>query len=137
MATRVVQTIFDNEIRICSECHCHLPKDYTDEVCPTCKERLLFSKVKDFIRENDVTEFDVAEEFQIPRSRVRGWIREGRIQYKELQHEEKMETLHCQQCGEAIAFGSLCSKCLRKSNISGNAIFSSQEEEERFRFLQK
>ena len=56
MATQIVHSLFDNGPKICKDCHRMLPKDYTDEVCPACKERELFSKVKDFIRENDVTE---------------------------------------------------------------------------------
>ncbi len=138
MATRLTESLFDNEIGTCKECRCNLPKNYTEDICPACKERILFSQVKDFIRENDVTEFDVAEHFSIPLHRVKGWIREGRIQYKELQAQPTMESLHCQNCGEAITFGSLCTKCLRQANVSGNAVYSfDQQTEERFRYLQK
>ncbi len=130
------KSLFVNDIKVCKECHRDLKPDYTEEICPACKERLLFSRVKDYIRENDVNEFQVAQHFEIPLFKVKGWIREGRIQYKELQ-TPTVESLHCKECGEPISFGSLCSKCLRKSNISGNALFTSPEEEERFRFLQK
>lgn len=137
MATRIAGSLFDNNVHGCQECHRDLPPDYPEEICPTCKERILFSQVKDFIRENDVTEFDVVKEFDIPLFKVKGWIREGRIEYKELQ-KPTVESLHCQKCGKAITFGSLCSECLRKENISGSATFTSGDsEDEKFRFLQK
>lgn len=136
MATHITESLFDSGLKTCRECRRDLPGEYTEDVCPACKERILFSQVKDFIRENDVTEFDVAKEFSIPLFKVKGWIREGRIEYKDLQ-QPAVKHIHCQQCGKAISFGSLCTECLRKSNISGSASFSSAEEEEKYRFLQK
>lgn len=120
----------------CKECHRTLPKDYKDEICPACKERLLFSKVKDYIRANDVTEFDVAKHFEIPLFKVKGWIREGRIEYKDLKIPS-LKNLHCQKCGKPISFGSQCTDCLRQSNVSGNATLNLDDLDERFRFLQK
>lgn len=119
----------------CKECHRTLPKDYDDELCPACKERLLFSKVKDYIRANDVTEFDVAKHFEIPLFKVKGWIREGRIEYKEL-NTPSLKNLCCQKCGKPISFGSQCTDCLRQANVSGNAAFDLSNLDERFRFLQ-
>lgn len=136
MATHLTESLFKNNMKACKECHRDLPAEYKDDVCPACKERILFSQVKDYIRENDVTEFDVAKEFNIPLFKVKGWIREGRIEYKELQ-QPTVKNIHCQQCGKAISFGSLCTECLRKANISGSAAFSSGSDDERFRFLQK
>lgn len=136
MATRIMGSLFDHGIKSCTECHCDLPQDYKEDVCPACKERLLFSRVKDYIRENDVTEYDVAKEFDIPLFKIKGWIREGRIEYKEIK-TPTVKNIHCQKCGKAIRFGSLCTECLRKSNISGSATFQSNEDDERFRFLQK
>jgi len=46
-----------------------------------------------------------------------GWIREGRIQYKEAD-TTKIIT-HCIVCGEPIRFGTVCSRCLRTQNMSG------------------
>lgn len=120
----------------CKECHRALPKDYKDELCPACKERLLFSKVKDYIRANDVTEFDVAKHFEIPLFKVKGWIREGRIEYKDLQIPS-LKNLRCQKCGKPISFGSQCTDCLRQSNVSGNAALNLDNLDERIRFLQK
>lgn len=137
MATHIATSLFDNGIRNCKECRRDLPDDYLEDVCPACKERILFSNVKEFIRENDVTEFDVAKEFNIPLFKVKGWIREGRIEYKELQ-QPAMKNLHCQKCGKEISFGSLCTECLRKANISGSAaLMPNSSDEEKFRFLQK
>lgn len=137
MATQKAESLFEHSESVCKECRRNLPPDYPGEVCPACKERILFSQVKDFIRENDVTEFDVSKHFDIPLFKVKGWIREGRIEYKDLD-KPTVKTLHCQKCGKDITFGSLCTDCLRKSNITGSAAFSSgSDEEEKFRFLQK
>lgn len=134
MAERIIRSLFDNEQNTCAICHRILQKDYPDELCPACKEQELFSRVKDYIRANDVTEFDVADHFEIPLHKVKGWIREGRIEYKEL-HTPALINLHCQICGEPIQFGTLCSKCQRKSNTSGSARVNTDTVSERFRYL--
>lgn len=134
MATKLTQSLFDNGPKLCKDCHRILPKDYADEICPACKERELFSQVKEFIRENDVTEFDVAYHFDIPLHKVKGWIREGRIQYKDL-HIPTIESLHCQQCGEPIFFGTFCPKCQRKVSSSGSTTVTTKEHDNRFRYL--
>lgn len=122
--------------KLCSDCRRALPQSYTDDICPACKERALFSEVKDYIRANDVNEFDVANHFSIPLHKVKGWIREGRIEYKELS-SPTIESMHCQKCGTPIRFGTLCPKCQRKSNTSGNATFSLGDEIDRFHYLSK
>lgn len=137
MNHQVSEALFANDVGGCKECHCTLPKNYTEDICPACKERLLFSKVKEYIRNNDVTEYDVVREFGIPLMKVKGWIREGRIEYKEL-YTPQLQNLYCQECGKSIAFGNLCPDCLRKSNLSGNATYSLEDAvDQRFRFLQK
>lgn len=135
MGERIVRSLFDPEARACEYCRRTLPKDYTDTICPNCKENELFSRVKDYIRANDVTEFQVADHFEIPLSKVKGWIREGRIEYKEL-HTPALINLHCQHCGEPIQFGTLCSKCQRKANTKGSTGHApSGNADEKFRFL--
>ena len=44
-------------------------------ICPMCEDALLFSAAKDYIRENDVNEFQVADYLDIPISKVKGWIK--------------------------------------------------------------
>lgn len=72
MNHHVSEALFANDVDGCKECHRTLPKNYTEDICPACKERLLFSKVKEYIRTNDVTEYDVAKEFGIPLMKVKG-----------------------------------------------------------------
>ena len=107
----------------CEMCQRRLPPKYNRKICPSCLEYMLFQHVKEFIRSGDFNEYQVAQKFNIPLSTVRKWIREGRIQYKE-SPQAKM-TMHCQVCGEPLAFGSICSKCLKDHNVSGSlkAIF--------------
>lgn len=105
-----------NNYKSCECCKKPLPLDFEDNYCPTCRENLLFQDVKEFIRENDVNEYDVANYFDIPRSKVRDWIKQGRIEYKELARDNKITGLVCHGCGEPISFGIYCSKCLKKAN---------------------
>lgn len=123
---------FFENIKYCQICHRPLSVDFEKEMCPVCEENELFSKVRDFIRSKDVTEYDVVEEFQIPLRKVKNWIKEGRIEYKEVQHTIK--ELKCVVCGEAIKFGHYCQKCYKLKNTP-KATVKLQEHEERIRFL--
>jgi len=118
-------------------CHRPLPSAYQETLCPVCKEQLLFHEVKDFIRENDVNEYQVAEHFKIPVRQVKEWIREGRIEYKTAGTTSL--GMHCQRCGASVAFGSLCPKCLKlinHNNVKGTALHK-PEEQTKMRFLDK
>ncbi len=130
-------SLFEN-LKFCSIYRGSLPLDYTDDLCPMCKENQLFSRVKEYIRANDVTEYQVAEHFDIPRRLVKRWIVEGRIEYKE--DEERLDTLHCEKCGVAITFGHLCQKCYREMyNLerAGFGTFQEGSEKDKMRFLEK
>ena len=89
-----------------------LPEGYEFEYCPQCIEQRLFREVRDYIRKNNVNEYEVADEFQIPVRRVKAWIREGRIQYQET-NDKITIGFHCARCGEPITIGTFCSSCLR------------------------
>ena len=102
--------------KYCEFCQKPLPAKYRRTVCPSCVERLLFQKVKEYIRANDVNEYQVASKFNIPLSTVQNWIREGRIEYKE-KPNQKVITTHCQICDAPIAFGTLCAKCRKEQSF--------------------
>ncbi len=108
------QSLFDN-YKYCENCRRPLAKSYQDDLCPVCKDIVLFREVKEYIRENLVNEYQVAEHFHLPHSKVKEWIREGRIEYRE-DSSDAIANLHCQRCGAPIRFGSLCPKCLRNSH---------------------
>ena len=133
--------LFDEDLH-CELCNRTLPANSKSTVCAFCAEQLLFSEVKDYIRENDVTEYDVAQHFDIqaqalqfldehfegfghhghfdiPIQQVKRWIREGRIEYKS--KELSTIKMHCVICGAPVAFGTVCSKCLRQQNTSGHS----------------
>ena len=110
--------LFDEDLH-CELCNRTLPANSKSTVCAFCAEQLLFSEVKDYIRENDVTEYDVAQHFDIPIQQVKRWIREGRIEYKS--KELSTIKMHCVICGAPVAFGTVCSKCLRQQNNYGNS----------------
>lgn len=108
-------SLFDN-LNACEFCKRPLPKAYKEKLCPACKEARLFYDVRDYIRDNDVNEYEVADHFNIPLKQVKSWIREGRIEYKEMGAGNSISGLHCQRCGAPVSFGALCPKCLKILN---------------------
>lgn len=103
---------FFDRYTYCKDCRRLLPEDYEYVLCPMCIEQRLFREVRDYIRKNDVTEYDVAEEFQLPVRRVKAWIREGRIQYKQDVNKDVIGS-KCARCGELIVYGTFCPACTR------------------------
>ena len=130
-----VKQLFDHPQKNCSWCNCPLPLDYEEDMCPNCLEEALFRKVRDFVRENDVNEFEVAEEFQIPLKQVKIWIRQGRLEYKD--NDLTLKNLHCEICGKPVQFGVLCTDCMRKSNINGGFTARKANVGEQIRFYNK
>ena len=82
------------------------------------------------------SEIDVADHFGIPVVKVRRWIREGRIQYKEGEH---ITPIHCQICGKTIDFGAVCPECRRKNglHIYAKKSYSDDDIHNAMRFLGK
>lgn len=120
----------------CIICHKLISADYNGDVCPSCEEEILFSKVKDYIRENRVNEYMVAEHFNLPMKKVRSWIKEGRIEYVE--KNKQIVGTRCERCGKAVTFGSICPDCMRLMNYSNKKIqlaYDFSKEEEKMRFL--
>lgn len=127
------QTLFGN-FKYCEECKKPLPLAYKETLCPTCIEQKLFHEVKEYIRENDVTEYDVADHFHIPHHKVKQWIREGRIEYKD--EHLNMISMHCSKCGAPISFGTLCAKCMRQHDASGHSTAKVTTDNSKMRFLE-
>ena len=115
-----------DSVHECKQCGRVLNKMYKEDVCPECKDINLFAEVKDYIRKNDVKEVDVADHFNIPVAKVRRWIKEGRIQYKEGEH---ITPIHCQICGKSIDFGAVCPECRRKNGLHIHAVKSYRDED--------
>lgn len=120
----------------CSMCGRLMPIDYEKDFCPACEDDVLFKEVREYIRSHDVTEFELAEIFHISQSKVRKWIKEGRIEY--VTTENKMVNTRCQRCGVPITFGTLCSDCMRVMNGSKEVSFISagkKQDRNKMRFL--
>ena len=121
----------------CPQCGRMLSADVPrGELCEACKEMKLFDEVREYIRKNDVNEFEVAIHFGIPRLKVKRWIKEGRIEYKE-EGTRFLAAGHCEVCGNPIAFGTLCTRCKRKlddQKKQGFAMIKPKAEDERMRF---
>lgn len=116
----------------CQQCGRPLHPQYKEEICPECQEINLFREVKEYIRANDVNEADVAEHFDIPSTKVRRWIREGRIQYKSVD-SKNLSSVYCQICGKPLEFGNLCSECRRLQGLEvAAAAYEQQQGKMRF-----
>ncbi len=106
----------EKEERECKQCGRYLNKLYKEELCPSCIEMNLFAEVKEYIRSNIVKESDVAEHFGIPVSKVRSWIKDGRIQYK-TEDGKTTSSVYCQVCGKSIEFGTMCADCRKNAGL--------------------
>ena len=110
----VGERLFGN-YKECEYCKRPLPIHYEKTLCPNCLDAQLFHEVKEFIRSNNVNEYEVAEHFGIPIKQVKAWIREGRIEYRTSESGSSI-SMHCQRCGAPVSFGTLCPKCLKLLN---------------------
>ena len=120
----------------CVYCGAPIHRSSEDAYCPQCRDRILFFDVRDFIRANDVNEFQVAAHFGIPLRTVKGWIKEGRIEYKETPDGLRTinNNLRCESCGAPVTFGTLCPKCLKNmnKNIHGYDLNKPQDDDRMF-----
>lgn len=71
-----------SKVKYCE--HCGKPITFSSEFacCYSCQDTILFGKVKEYIRNNNVTEIQVAKHFGIPLRVVKQWIHEERIDYR-------------------------------------------------------
>lgn len=106
--------LFEN-YKYCEVCNRPMSTTYEKAVCPQCEEEALFRKVRDYIRANDVTEYDVAYEFHISLRKVKKWIQEGRIEYKEEPSVKSLKGIRCKVCGKPVTFGTICPECMKQS----------------------
>lgn len=121
----------------CVVCSRPLPLDYDKDFCPDCEDEALFKEIREYIRAHRVTEFELAEVFGISQSKVRKWIKEGRIEYAT--EENKVTSTQCARCGAQITFGTLCTECMRLLNGNKEVAFfaprGNKTDEHRMRYL--
>ena len=70
------KTLFHNA-RYCKDCGTILLDSYTRDLCSNCEAQRIFDEVRDYIRSQDVNEYDVAKHFDIPVGMVQQWIKEA------------------------------------------------------------
>lgn len=103
--------------KYCAYCNKPISRSAESIYCPDCQERILFHSVREYIRDNDVNEFQVAERFDIPLRLVKHWIKEGRIEYKTAGDGKTIITsIRCSRCGAPATFGNVCTACLKLIN---------------------
>ncbi len=130
--------LFDNQTGYCAWCHRPLKDDAESDLCQSCQESMQFREIREYVRKHDVNEFQLAETFDIPLRKVKQWIREGRLEYKDnVLH--RISTLHCQNCGKEIKFGNLCPECTRASYgvRGGFEKFQKNDVDEQMRYYDK
>lgn len=66
----------------CKKCGRILPKGYKEEYCNSCKDDILYRKVKEYVLTHDCTEQEVAEKLSIPLDKIHEWIGKGYMSYK-------------------------------------------------------
>lgn len=76
--------------RYCVNCGRPLPASRMKSLCEQCEADAIYKDVKEYVRDNDVNEYQVADHFDISVDVVRKWIREGYMSYK---GEEKVAPL--------------------------------------------
>jgi len=122
--------------KYCEYCGVPIYKNTDTPYCERCRDIVLFQEVKEFIRSYDVNEFQVAAHFDIPLRIVKGWINEGRIEYKKTNTGLRSlnNQLKCEKCNSPITFGTVCTKCLKQlnKNIHGYDMQKILEEDRMF-----
>jgi hypothetical protein len=98
--------------KACQICGKRLPGSYEGDECSECRERKLFFEVRDFIWNNEVSEVQLAQAFDIPQRKIRQWINEGKIQLGGGNCGQSVYG-HCARCGEPLDYGNYCPTCLR------------------------
>jgi flagellar operon protein (TIGR03826 family) len=122
--------------RLCHQC---LEKDEED-----------FKRVKEYLDENfKATITEVANNLEISVEKIRGYMRDGRI---EVVANSGMDILSCDSCGTSISKGRFCASCQSKlvrglnqaGETMGSGKSSSQKDEDKeedpkraFRFVKK
>lgn len=124
-----------DKYKYCEFCGRTLPKHYEGTLCPTCQEAQFFRNVRDYIRANTVNEYEVAEHFHIPLRQIKEWIREGRIEYHEVNTASTISGMHCQRCGAPVSFGTLCPNCLKLMNTQGRSVAPAISPDSRMHYL--
>lgn len=125
-----------SKYNLCEYCGAPIPTTSEDSFCDACREYVLFQQVREYIRENDVNEFQVSSYFNIPLRVIKQWIKEGRIEYKTLEDGKRTinSRMRCERCGAPVTFGVLCPKCLQllNKNVSGYNVQSLDNDDRMF-----
>lgn len=101
------------DVRNCKECGRLFNYLTGPPLCPGCKKKLddVFEKVKEYVYDHPRVDMqEVSEEFDVPISQIRQWIREERLAFA----DDSMIGLECERCGILIKTGRFCKLCKDK-----------------------
>ncbi len=68
--------------RVCQKCGKPMARGTEGDYCEKCKNEVIYKEVKEYVLNNNVTELEVSDRFNIPLSKVREWIADGRLEYR-------------------------------------------------------
>lgn len=91
------------------------------QICSGCASKLeeQFFEVREYVRDHkDAGINEVAEEFDLPVSQIKQWIREERLAFS----ENSQIGIECENCGALIKTGRFCKDCKNKlaNGLSGS-----------------
>ena len=98
-------------------------------------EMISLSDLVDCYHSRYQNEYEVAEHFHIPLRQIKEWIREGRIEYHEVDTASTISGMHCQRCGAPVSFGTLCPNCLKLMNTQGRSVAPAISPDSRMHYL--
>lgn len=114
-------------------------------ICPACKEadEENFKKVKEYLYKSPgATLSEVSTELDISVERIKGYLKEGRL---EIIGGEGNLVLECENCGKAIRTGRFCDQCSKEitnelkstANDMSNSLSRGQSKGVEMRYLNK
>ena len=68
--------------KFCVRCQKRIPASSKYDKCKECFKHEIFPSVREYVEQNDVSEVELAEHFELDLSIVKEWIRDGSLEQK-------------------------------------------------------
>ena len=72
----------DNIAKVCKRCGRRITRSSEHDYCRDCLKDTIFPEVREYVRKNSVSEYELSEIFGIEREMIHDWIVEGHLEYK-------------------------------------------------------
>lgn len=113
-----------SELRTCRRCKKIFTYMNNSKLCPSCMKQLdmKFDEVRDYLRQHTNASInDIVTDCDVSCNEVEHWLKQERI---EINNEDGLIVLVCEQCGRPIKTGRFCEVCKhqREVTIGGLAV---------------